>query len=637
MVSPLESSVVRIYSISGSPVGAGFLVSDKYILTCAHVVADALGMIRETAVEMPEEEVTLDFPILAPEQQFKARIVFWQPLNPSAKFEDIAGLELKSKPPVTAKPAPLTIAKNLWGHPFKVMGFPEGQPNGAWAEGELRGSLANRWVQLEAVRKPGYRLEGGFSGAPVWDDRLQAVVGIAVAADILRPEVKVAFIIPAASLVTAWSVPQYNLLPSSSDDIRSPFWKREVFSQLRAVLLASLVVTGMVLGVRQMGGLETLELKAFDLLMRSRPAEKPDPRLLVVTATEEDVAQYGFPLPDGILAKAIAKLKAHKPQIIALDMWRYVPIEQGHAELVRELKQNENLIAVCSVGNPSDSNKPDIGTLVGVPEERLGFSDVVKDADNILRRQLLSMDIDKNAKCRTDLSLSFQIALSYLDSAHKIKPTLTKDQQTKIGNTIFRRLQSHTGGYQQNDDNGKIFGGYQILLNYRTSTEVAEKITLTELLNGEINPKQIKDKIVLIGVTAASAKDYHATPYSSEGTEFKEMPGVMVQAQMVSQILSAVLDGRSLIWVLPQWGEFLWIGSWSFVGGVLAWRVRRRKILALSAVTAIGVLLLTCWVLLIWGGWMPLIPSILVFVATGGSTIGFRLGKTSPNRLSEPN
>ncbi|WP_293338112.1 CHASE2 domain-containing protein [Microcoleus sp. CAWBG58] len=636
MVSPLESSVVRIYSRSGLPIGAGFLVSDKYILTCAHVVADALGEGRET-VEMPEGEVTLDFPILAPGQQFKARVIFWQPLNPQAKFEDIAGLELESKPPVTAQPAPLTIAKNLWGHQFKVMGFPEGQHNGAWAEGELRGRLANGWVQLEAVRQPGYRLEGGFSGAPVWDDRLQAVVGIAVAADIFRPEVKVAFIIPTASLVTAWSVPQYNLLPPSSDDRRFRFWKREVFSQLRTVLLASLVVTGMVLGVRQTGGLETYELKAFDLLMRSRPEEKPDPRLLVVTATEEDVAKYQFPLPDGILAQAIAKLKAYKPQTIALDIWRDVPREPGHAELVRELKQNENLIAVCSVGNPSDFNKPDIGTLVAVPEERLGFSDVVKDADNILRRQLLSMNIDKNAKCQADLSLSFQIALNYLHSAHKIEPTLTKDQQLKIGNTIFRRLQFYTGGYQQNEDNGQIFGGYQILLNYRAVTEVAEKVTLTELLNGEINPKQIKDKIVLIGVTAASAKDYHATPYSSGGTEFKEMPGVMVQAQMVSQILSAVLDGRSLIWVLPQWGEFLWIGSWSFIGGVLASRVHRRKILALSAVIAIAVLSLMCWVLLIWGGWMPLIPSVLVFVATGGSTIGFGLGKTSPNRLNRPN
>ena len=81
MAIPLESSVVRIYSNSGKVVGAGFLVSQKYILTCAHVVADALGIARNTA-EMPNAEIRLDFPLLAAKQLFTAKIVFWRPVNP---------------------------------------------------------------------------------------------------------------------------------------------------------------------------------------------------------------------------------------------------------------------------------------------------------------------------------------------------------------------------------------------------------------------------------------------------------------------------------------------------------------------------------------------------------------------------
>ena len=38
-------------------------------------------------------------------------------------------------------------------------------------------------------------MEPGFSGGPVWDERLDAVVGMAVEAD-ARPEVKAAFILP---------------------------------------------------------------------------------------------------------------------------------------------------------------------------------------------------------------------------------------------------------------------------------------------------------------------------------------------------------------------------------------------------------------------------------------------------------
>ena len=77
----LQSSLVRIYSKSGKVIGAGFLVSQKYILTCAHVIADALGLSRTTA-QMPDAEITLDFPLVAAKQLLQAKVVFWLPVNP---------------------------------------------------------------------------------------------------------------------------------------------------------------------------------------------------------------------------------------------------------------------------------------------------------------------------------------------------------------------------------------------------------------------------------------------------------------------------------------------------------------------------------------------------------------------------
>ena len=50
MVTELQSAVelkpciVRIWRSTGEVVGAGFLVGEKHILTCAHVVAEALGL-----------------------------------------------------------------------------------------------------------------------------------------------------------------------------------------------------------------------------------------------------------------------------------------------------------------------------------------------------------------------------------------------------------------------------------------------------------------------------------------------------------------------------------------------------------------------------------------------------------------
>lgn len=204
MTAALEPSVVRIYSNSSKVVGAGFLVSQKHILSCAHVVAEALGLPRET-VEMPDAEVSLDFPILAPQRLLKARVVFWRPVN-REKFEeeDIAGLELESIPPNGCRCVRLVASDDLWGHPFQVLDFPLGQANGVPASGVLRTRNAKGWVQLEDVKQTGYALEAGFSGTPVWDDELQGVAGMAVAAEKKRPQVKGAFIIPATQLAKAW-------------------------------------------------------------------------------------------------------------------------------------------------------------------------------------------------------------------------------------------------------------------------------------------------------------------------------------------------------------------------------------------------------------------------------------------------
>jgi hypothetical protein len=42
MQESLEASLVRIHTTDGRVVGAGFLVGEMHILTCAHVVAGAV-------------------------------------------------------------------------------------------------------------------------------------------------------------------------------------------------------------------------------------------------------------------------------------------------------------------------------------------------------------------------------------------------------------------------------------------------------------------------------------------------------------------------------------------------------------------------------------------------------------------
>ncbi|GAB4286478.1 MAG: hypothetical protein Fur0025_19010 [Oscillatoriaceae cyanobacterium] len=152
------------------------------------------------------------------------------------------------------------------------------------------------------------------------------------------------------------------------------------------------------------------------------------------------------------------------------------------------------------------------------------------------------------------------------------------------------------------------------MLNYRYFP-VTNTLTLTEVLAGDFKPYQVKDRIVIIGLTSRkSGGKYFSTPYSITQSPAEKVPGVMIQAQMVSDILSAALDGRPLIGVWEWWGEAIWIALWSMVGSAIGWRVRGKVWTVGAIVCAILSLYALCYLLFIQGTWVPLIPAALSLV-----------------------
>ena len=327
-------------------------------------------------------------------------------------------------------------------------------------------------------------------------------------------------------------------------------------------------------------------------------------------------------LSDRALAQLLKKLQPYQPQVIGLDIYRNFPVDSNHADLKTYL-QDQRFIAVCEVG---ENDYKGIGHPPEIPQERLSFSDFPIDSDRVIRRQLLGMAPDPKSFCSTDTSFSFRVALNYLSSLgieYKLTPENKPYQERdwQIGNVVFKKLQPDAGGYQQLDALG-----YQVLLNYRSSNSVAKQVSLYEILSGSLDaelPNLVKDKIVLIGTVAKSFKDYFPTPYSAGQSE-EELPGVVIHAHMVSQIISAVLEGRRMLWWLPGWGETLWVWGWSFVGGILVWRLRSPH-LGGAIATALIVLSALCFVVLLLGGWIPLVPSALALLLTSGSLVAYTI------------
>ncbi|MGK7888832.1 MAG: CHASE2 domain-containing protein [Leptolyngbyaceae cyanobacterium] len=415
-----------------------------------------------------------------------------------------------------------------------------------------------------------------------------------------------------------------------------PWWQRrwQLWGQAMA---SSVVVTASVMGLRLLGLLQSSELQAFDQLMQWRSPEPPDDRIVLVTIDSNDIAYQNAQgwvrqgsLADEALAQLLDKLDQYNPRLVGLDIYRPssdLGIDPSRDVSFREaLSQYDNLIAVCAVGG-GDQSHPAIDPPLEVPLERIGFSNIPYDVDGQVRRHLLGMTPD--ATCNTSQSLSSQLVFRYLDDIRADtddRGTLRindegidiglEDGILVIGGRSYPAVnRRRIGGYQHPDSIND--GGYQILLNYRSRPSLSTQIPLSQFLTSghdNILANLISDRIVLIGTIDRSYGDYHATPYGT-------LPGVMIQAHMVSQMLSAVLDDRPLLWGLPPWADGLWVFGWSALASIVVivgrspWHYGGGMIALVLGLTGISFLFL------LQGGWVPLVPAAISLLLTLGAMI----------------
>jgi len=404
------------------------------------------------------------------------------------------------------------------------------------------------------------------------------------------------------------------LFPPISTIVFSKFLRQMLAKKLpdltgfAVVAIATLFTSGVVLGVRHFHGLEPLELAIFDQMIRLRPEEAPDPRIVIVGITEKDIQQLQkWPVSDRVMAKLFAKIQSHQPKLIGLDIYRDLPQEPGYEEFKAQL-QAPNVIGIRN--DAEGVNPPP-----ALPSERIGFNDLVVDADNTIRRNLMSFSSDEG----NQTSFSLKLALNYLEAQGLSPEPGEKPYQLIWGKAVFERLEKNSGGYTNSDDRG-----YQILLNYRTANQVTPSVSLHEVLNDSVDPQLFKDKIVIVGTTASSLKDSFLTPYSPAEDQNPTMPGVMIHTQMLSQILSAVLDDRPLFWFWPEWAELIWIVTWTGMGATGAWIFRHPLALAISGTVMVGGLLGSSWILFLHAAWVPVGAPLIGYLMASGATVAYR-------------
>ena len=288
MAEPYQIPVARLWSDDGSVVGAGFLAPRGVVVTCAHVVNDALGRDQLHGDE-PRGEIRIDRPWAVGKTEFRGSIVAWRPPVPPDRRRpdpcvDIAVLQLDPEPPAAVTLQPQAPARVQEDTRFSVMGFPAGRDAGAGARGTVRATDADGWHLVEADRDWGGTMEPGFSGAPAIanDRRLLGMI------DLTNVDERRGVLIPVEALMRAWPplAEPYRGLQAFREEDAAYFFGRDAlkarlwssFERNPVTLLtgpsgsgkSSLLNAGFLPRLRSQGGWR---------LMRLRPGDRPVQRL----------------------------------------------------------------------------------------------------------------------------------------------------------------------------------------------------------------------------------------------------------------------------------------------------------------------------------------------------------------------
>ncbi len=380
-----------------------------------------------------------------------------------------------------------------------------------------------------------------------------------------------------------------------------------------AGLIACLVVVAIVT-LRTGGAMQWLELFAHDLYIAGRAGEpSAEPRVVIVGVTEEEITAREWPLSDAVLADLLRRLVALEPAAIGVDIYRDQPVREGGKSLAEVLRADDRIIWVSKFGE---------GTWQGVPPpaalrdtDRFGFADMIADPGGIVRRGLLFLDDGQTVS----LSLALRLALRYLEPRGiGMAPDAEEPAHLRLGSITFVPFEASDGGYVDADAKG-----YQYTLDYVEGPAPFPVYSLCDVLKGRLEPEAIRGRMVIVGVTAESVKDYFHTPFSYGSTVDQTTYGAVLQGIMAAQLVRHALDATPTTKSWGQSGESLWTLLWVLIGASVARFLRSPLYFVMVALASVAILIASTFVAFLWYWWIPLVPPLIGGAAAAGLTTSY--------------
>lgn len=184
---------------------------------------------------------------------------------------------------------------------------------------------------------------------------------------------------------------------------------------------------------------------------------------------------------------------------------------------------------------------------------------------------------------------------------------------------VTRSFIPHIQGIEDHDHFSKLIAGEylkvtpsleneRLLINFYGEPGDYEYISFSDVHNNKIDPSYFKDKMVLIGATAADLHDDAIVPISDQA-----MPGVEINANLVQSIIT-----RDFIYYQDDISAIGLIFIFAFLAGVLLYRFRIHIATIILAIISIAYIFLSIYAFdsgTILNVLYPLVSVLLVYLA----------------------
>lgn len=357
--------------------------------------------------------------------------------------------------------------------------------------------------------------------------------------------------------------------------------------------------------VRWLGGFERAELPLFDAMVRRLPAPRgADPYVVVVRATEADIQRFGWrSCSDSTLARLLDVVTGAESAVVVVDVFRD-SVPAGWKDTSASLVVfPEKLADSASGGVPAPKGMSAGGAV--------GFTDVLVDADHVVRRALyIASDSGRDY-----VSLSLQAARGYLAATHAAtKETVAGGNLTALGAWTLNALGPNDGGYRSADTRG-----FQTLFRYAALPSRLSSYTMSEILDGRVPRDSLRGRVVWFGAVSPDLPDIFHLPTKTSLDVATGTPGVAVGALATSLAIRFALGTTQPIRTAPSVALWALLALATLGAGLVASRSSTTRAIVLGLVVGPVALLAVGLIALSSGVWIPVAAPAIGWLVAGGA------------------